>query len=222
MPYYIGEEDPKWEEYQAQSEAGWVDGRDPVSFFQYIEPSEANTTVLPFAETPGMEPEIPRQLAYLFPPRPRRGFFARLFGKQAASPAATSQPSPEQLVENFESREKAISAHALWKVSGMTAACRAAGVKRVFGSYEGGSDESFTHFLGAEGNDGRMIESDELRKAAQTVDFEELVRDAAAALMGRFDAGPMSLYGAVVIDFDVCTITDEKNADVVFDTVVFR
>jgi hypothetical protein len=221
MPYYVGAGEPEWDEYLAQSETDSFN--EPVSLFKYVEPWQAETTVLRFAEAPGAEPEAPQNTAYRQPPTPRRGFFARLFGKQAASVAETPQPSPEQLVENFRKKQEAACARALWKVSGMTAACRAAGVKRVFGSYDGGGDESFTHLHGAEMTDGRVIEPDELRKTAQAVDYDELVDDAVSALMGSFDAGEFVLRGAVIIDFDACTITDEKNADVVFgDKVVWR
>jgi hypothetical protein len=34
--------------------------------------------------------------------------------------------------------------------------------------------------------------------------------------MGTFDAGEFVVHGVLVIDFDACTITDEKNADVIF------
>jgi hypothetical protein len=34
--------------------------------------------------------------------------------------------------------------------------------------------------------------------------------------MGRFDAGEFMLRGALIIDFEACTITDEQNPDVVF------
>jgi hypothetical protein len=72
-------------------------------------------------------------------------------------------------------------------------------------------------------NDGRVIEPDELRKTAQAVDYDRLVDNAVSALMGAFDAGEFVLRGAVIIDFDACTITDEKNADVVFgEKVVWR
>ena len=98
----------------------------------------------------------------------------------------------------------------------MTAPCRAAGVKLVFGSYDGGNDESFTHLHGAAMNDGRMIEPEELRKISGAANYDGLVDDAVTALMGSFDAGPFFLRGAVIIDFDACTITDEKNAGVVF------
>jgi hypothetical protein len=87
------------------------------------------------------------------------------------------------------------------------------GVKRVFGRYDGGGDESFTHVLGIEMSDGGVIPA---APHDGTEDIAELVEDAAAALMGHFDVGSFVLYGVVIIDFDACTITDEKNADVVF------
>ncbi|HEY7302422.1 MAG TPA: hypothetical protein VH684_31380 [Xanthobacteraceae bacterium] len=221
MPYYVGAGDPEWDEYLAQSETDRIN--EPVSLFKYVEPWQAETTVLRFAEAPGAEPEVPQKTVYRRPSTPKRGFFARLLGKQPAPVAETPQPSPEQVVENWKKRQKAVCARALWKLSGMVAACRAAGVKRVFGSYDGGGDESFTHVHGAEMRDGRVIEPDELRKAAQAVDYDRLVDNAVSALMGTFDAGEFVLRGAVIIDFDACTITDEKNADVVFgDKVVWR
>jgi hypothetical protein len=125
-------------------------------------------------------------------------------------------------IEDFEKMQDALSAHALWKISGMTAKCRAVGVKRVFGSYDGGGDESFTHLHGVEMRDGRVIEPDVLRREAHGVEYNQLIDNAAAALMGEFDAGEFVLRGAVIIDFDACTITDEKNAEFVFgDKVVW-
>jgi hypothetical protein len=221
MPYYVGAGEPEWDEYLVRSETDSVD--QPVSLFKYVEPWEAQTTVLRFAQAPGAEPEVPQNIVHRRPSTPRRGFFARLLGKQAATVVETPQPSPQQLVEDFKKRQKAASAHALWKVSGIAAACRTGGVKRVFGSYDGGGDESFTHLHGAEMNDGRMIGPDELRETAQAVNCEELVNDAVSALMGRYDAGEFVLRGAVIIDLDACTITDEKNADIVFgDKVAWR
>src|SRR5262249_55401974 len=113
--------------------------------------------------------------------------------------------------ENDEKR----FAHALWKVSRLTATCRALGVKRVFGRYDGGGDESFAYFSGIEMSDGRMISKELLRNEAAGVPCDELVENAVAALMGNFSAGEFSLYGVVTIDFDACTITDEKNRYVV-------
>jgi hypothetical protein len=104
--------------------------------------------------------------------------------------------------------------HALWKVSGMTAACRAMGVKRVFGSYDGGGDESFTYVLGVEMSDGRVIPA---APDEETEDIAQLMENAVFALMDEsFGIGPVTLNGVVIIDFDACTITDEKDADVVF------
>jgi hypothetical protein len=112
--------------------------------------------------------------------------------------------------------DEADSAHALWKVSGLTAKCRALGVKRIFGSYDGGNDESFTSYHSIELSDSRLLTEELLRKLAEDVDCEQLVEDAVAALMGSYGAGPFVLHGAVVIDFEACTITDEKDVNVVF------
>jgi hypothetical protein len=185
MPYYIGEEMPEWDEYREWEDSGGR-GERPLSLFKYIDPSQAKTTVLPFPPTPGPEPEPPQDDGYL---------------------------------EEME----AVSAHALWKVSGQTAACRTLGVKRVFGSYDGGGDESFTHHQGVEMSDGRVIPTspalrtmaDLLHGEPRGVDYDELVENAVSALMGHYGEGPYTLQGVVIIDFDACTITDEKNADVV-------
>jgi hypothetical protein len=204
---------PEWDEYMEMEETH--NGEPPVSLFQYIEPPQANKTVLSFRDTPGPEPEIPQRAAYRPPPVRKRGFFARLFGQKEAM-AESPQLSTEQWLENFRIEEKAASAHALWKVSGLTATCRALGVKRVFGSYDGGGDESFTYYHGIEMSDGRMISEELLRKVAEDIDCHELVENAVSAIMGGFDAGEFKLYGAVIIDFDACTITDEKDAGIVF------
>ncbi len=114
--------------------------------------------------------------------------------------------------------------HALWKVSGMAATCRAMGVKRVFGSYDGGGDESFTHYQGVEMSDGRAIPASEtLRTMADLlhgeprgIDYDEMVENAVFALMDdSFGIGSLTLRGVLIIDLDACTITDEKSADVV-------
>jgi hypothetical protein len=187
MPYYVGEDMPEWEQYIEESEETGSSGP-PVSCFKYIEPWQADATVLQFPATPGLEPELPQRVAY----------------------------SPENWLENYRKAEKAAAAHALWKVSGLTATCRALGVKRVFGSYDGGGDESFTYYHGLETSDGRLITEELLRKIAKDIDCPALVEDAVSALMGTFDAGAFILHGAVIIDFEACTITDEKDAGVVF------
>ncbi len=216
MPYYIGEDMPEWGEYMERQEEEADCGEPPASLFKYIKPLQANRTVLRFPDTPGPEPEVPQRTAYSPPPLRKPGFFARLFGQRAVLVAAAPRLSTEQWLENFRMAEKAASAHALWKVSGLTATCRALGVKRVFGSYDGGGDESFTYYHGMEMRDGCAISEELLRKVAEDIDCRELVENAVCALMGSFDAGEFILHGAVVIDFDACTITDEKDAGVVF------
>ena len=44
----------------------------------------------------------------------------------------------------------------------------------------------------------------------------KVVEDAILGIMGRFDAGEFTLRGAVTIDFEICTITDEKDPAIVF------
>jgi len=189
MPYYLGAGEPEWDEYMEIIDD--LPGDPPTTMFKYVEPWLAKTTVLHFPETPGPRPE----------------------GKNAEP--ASQQLSPEQLIERWQKEQEAASELALWKVSSMTAKCRAAGVKRVFGGYDGGGDESFSHFRGIEMNDGRVISTFGEETAA--INGYELVGNAAFALLGRHDAGEFLLRGAVVIDFDACTITDEKDIDVVFD-----
>jgi hypothetical protein len=122
------------------------------------------------------------------------------------------------LLENFEKQQKYLSELALWKISGVTAKFRAAGVKRVFGRYDGGGDESFTHYRGIEMSDGRVISAAEsIGEKIGAQEIGQLIEDAASALLGSFDAGEFVVRGALAIDFEACTITDERNVDVVFD-----
>jgi hypothetical protein len=152
-------------------------------------------SVVPFPDTPGPEPEIPPRVPY----------------------------SPDTWLENYTKQQQAIAAHALWKVSGLTATCRALGVKRVYGSYDGGGDESFTHYHGVEMRDSRMLSEELLRKVAEDIDGDRLVEDAVTVLMGHYGAGEFLLRGALIIDFGACTITDEKDAGVVFgDKLAWR
>jgi hypothetical protein len=189
MPYYVAAGEPEWDEYMTTVE----DVPEPaISLFKYVEPWLARRTVLPFPETPGPRPEADN-----------------------ADPAP-KQPSPEQLFEKYQKEQKYLSELALWKVSGMTAECRAGGIKRVLGGYDGGGDESFTHVRGIEMIDGRTISAGSIGEEIKGIDCDQIVEDAAFALMGRFDAGEFVLHGAVVIDFDACTITDESDLDVVF------
>lgn len=219
MPYYYGADSPGWDEYLDQAEAEGID-IPSTSSFAYVEPWQAKTSVVPFPATPGVEPIIPAQPRYpvqIAQPPARQGFFSRLFGRPPAPVVSVPAATPEQLQDwhsNFLKREKATSEHALWKVSTVAARFRAAGVKRVFGSYDGGGDESFTHFHSVEMNDGRRVDYNGLERKG--LDYEALINEAASAIMGRFDAGEFVLRGALTIDFDACTITDEKDAAIVF------
>lgn len=191
MPYYVGAGDPQWDEYMEMVEDG--NAEQPISLFKYVEPWTAKTTVLQFPETPGPQPE-----------------------DKNADPDPQLPPA-QQWFARFESEQKFASDLAVWNLSSITAKCRASGVKRVFGSYDGGGDESFTHLRSIEMSDGRLIPAELIRGETTGIDCDQLIADAASALMGRhFDAGEFVLRGAVVIDFDACTITDERDVDIVF------
>jgi hypothetical protein len=125
---------------------------------------------------------------------------------------ATPGPEPQRLGGGAQFLEED-SGLALWEVSTLAETCRDLSVKRVFGSYDGGGDESFTHFQGVEMSDGRVLQAGS--SLDDEIDFDQLVEAAVSALMGGFDVGEFSLHGVVIIDVDACTITDEKNADVV-------
>ena len=189
MPYIISAGDPEWDEYLTIVED---DPEPPISLFQYAEPWTAKTAVLQFPETPGPRPEVRN------------------------ADAAPTQLSPEQLFEKFEKEQKYVSELALWKLSSMTAKCRASGITLVLGGYDGGGDESFTHLRSIEMGDGRVISVVSIPSGIRDIDYGQLIEHAAFALVGRHDAGEFVLRGAVVIDFDACTITDEKDIDLVF------
>jgi hypothetical protein len=214
MPYYFGEDMEEYDDYIDKIEAD-PDYEVPASQYIYVQPWQANAAVLSFPETPGPEPEMPRWPAYGQPAN-KFGFFARLFGQRADAAPETSQPAPEETLESYTKQQEAACAHELWKVSRWAARCRDLALKRVFGTYDGGGDESFTHFLGIEMRDGRVIHADLIGGEAKGVDCKQLVEDAVSALMGSYGAGGFELYGAVIIDFDACTVTDEKNIDIVF------
>jgi hypothetical protein len=94
---------------------------------------------------------------------------------------------------------------------------RAAGVTRVFGSYDGGGDESFTYFQFVEMKDGRRIDCKGLDdNGLSRNELEALIDQATMALMGSYGAGEFSLHGALTVDVDACTVTDEKDAATVF------
>jgi hypothetical protein len=129
---------------------------------------------------------------------------------------APQQLSPEQVFERFEKEQKLLSQLALWELSSITAKCRGDGIKRVFGGYDGGGDESFVHLRSVEMTDGRTISAKLISEEKRAINFAQLVERAAFAFLGRHDAGEFVMRGALVIDFDACTITDEKDVDVVF------
>jgi hypothetical protein len=177
MPYYFGEDMVGYTDHIDKLEDD--SGYEAPESFEYMDPWQANAAVLSFPETPGPEPRLPP-----WPPLSQpglKGFLARLFGRKAAP--ETAQLTPEEIDERRRKAEEAIFAYELWAVSGLATRCRGRGVKRVFDSYDGSSDESFTHLTGIEMRDGRVIPAGELGSQRKGVDCTQLVDAAVSALM---------------------------------------
>lgn len=229
MPYYFGEDKPGWEDYMQQQEAG--DFAKPLERFTYIEPWEAKASVLQFARTP--KPRAPvSPAATPGSPASRPGLLARLFGAKAPPGSTPETPTvgSQAWFENFRLSQKREAQEALERVAEWAAAFRAVGVRRVLMHYDGGNDEGFVHFDAFEMADGRRLAwkddgaSEVARRAAEaaghTADVSvfqdyghlDILLDAAIAFLGPgFGTGPYEMFGAITIDCEACTLTDETD-----------
>jgi hypothetical protein len=212
MPYYFGADSPGWDEYEQRLEAE-TSARGPLDRFTYVEPWEAKTSLLHFSRTPRTASE-----------------------RDAADQRAIRRPgtiengSPEEWVANYHAEQKREAEEALESVAIWAAAFRAAGVRRVLIRYDGGNDEGFTHFEALELADGSRLTRQDARardvvRAAieatgdklQTNEFEkygylEILADAVVAFLGPgFGTGEYEMFGAITVDCEACTITDEKD-----------
>jgi hypothetical protein len=122
--------------------------------------------------------------------------------------------NPTNWSDYFSKDQAYRSRTALNRLAVLAAKCREADVTHVIGSYQGGNDEGFTHFHAVILKDGRRIEQP--GDLPVGIDFDEFVDNAVTALMGNWGAGAYELYGAVTIDIDARTISDEKDRDTVF------
>jgi hypothetical protein len=229
MPYYFGEDSPGWDEYMERLEVESL-ARGPLDRFAYVEPWEAKTSVLHFSRTPRTASE--RSAADQGAVR-RPGIIARIFGSK---PPEVLKPRPEiefgspEWLANYHAEQKRKTEEALERVAVWAAAFRAAGVRRVLIRYDGGNDEGFTHFEAFEMADGRRLTrrdagaSTVVRTAIQATGdkpdtsgfkkygYLEILDDAAVALLGPgFGTGPFEMFGAITVDCEACTITDEKD-----------
>ena len=133
-------------------------------------------------------------------------------------------------MDNYHAEQKRKAEEALERVAVWAAAFRAAGVRKVLMRYDGGNDEGFTHFEALEMADGSRLTRqdvatrDFVRAAIEATgdkvyldDFEkhgylDILDDAAVAFLGPgFGTGSYELFGAITIDCEGCTITDEKD-----------
>jgi hypothetical protein len=207
---------PAWRSYQDRIEKELLENPSrslspPLTLFEYVAPWRAKATVLRFPETPGPRPASRPAPLLLAGPARTPGVMARLFGRAAPAVAA-----PERARARRDDAAEATAALALWEVASVAAHCRRLGYVRAFGRYDGDGDGQFTSCEAIVARDGARLEGPALRPDSAGVDGGRLVEQAVAALMGRFDAGPFLLRGAVGIDFDACTITDEQDPDIVF------
>jgi hypothetical protein len=226
MPYYFGEGDPGWEAYIEESEGRFLADLPavrPLDNFKFVDPWQAKTTILKFPKVPGSPPEpiyiagfrkVPTKQSARKP-----GWLGRLFGSRSAPvPPPEWEPTgtlsePEQFALEWEKQEKSINANAIYNVSKHAQTLRELGVKRFFARYDGGNDEDFVHFIGVEMTNGQKLARDE----AKFPSVEAIANSAVTALMGGgFGTGPFEVFGAITIDCEACTITDEKDTNLVF------
>ncbi len=241
MPYYFGEGEPGWDEYMERLEAENL-AHGPLDRFTYVEPWEGKGSVLRFSRTPrtASESKAPTDES----PVRRPSIMTRLFGSKAPQASKAPQESKQaaeieigspEWMENFQAEQKRKAEEALERVAVWAAAFRAAGVRKVLMRYDGGNDEGFTHFEALEMADGRRLTRqdptarDVIRAAIKakgdkvdTDGFEkygdlDILDDAAVAFLGPgFGTGTYEMFGAITIDCEGCTITDEKDPNRAF------
>jgi hypothetical protein len=231
MPYYFGEDSAGWDEYLERQEAENL-AHGPLDRFTYLEPWEAKASILRFSRTPRSERKA-AAAADAVPAR-RPGIIARIFGSKAPEglrPHAEIEIGSPEWMENYHAEQKRKAEEALERVAVWAAAFRAAGVRRVLMRYDGGNDEGFTHFEALEMADGRRLTRQDARVrdfvrapveatgggTADLDDFEkfgylDILDDAAVAFLGPgFGTGSYEMFGAITIDCEDCTLTDEKD-----------
>lgn len=237
MPYYFGEGDPGWDEYVEAVDTENL-ARAPDVRFVYVVPWQSDSVSVSFPRRPPPDAypaaaRSPQATAATAAPK-RPGILARIFGTGPAAPppgdaAAVEIGSPEWFAQ-YEQNQKRQAREAMLRVAVAAEAMRAHKVRRVFLRYDGGSDEGFTHFSGIELTDGRRLgAADAEARAAigaaeravyggghQSFDDTygdcEFLNEAAVVLLGPgFGTGPFEMFGAVTIDCEACTITDEQD-----------
>ena len=138
MPYYVGEGEPRWDEYMERLEAENL-AYGPLDCFTFVEVLEGRGYVLRFSRTPptASESKAPTDES----PVRRPSIMTRLFGSIA--PQASKAPqelkraaeieigSPEEQLENFQAELEREAEKALERVAVWAAVFRAVGVRRV-------------------------------------------------------------------------------------------
>lgn len=246
MPYYFGEDSPGWDDYMERAEAENLarPPRDRFIYMEPWEARTSvlrfpRTPPTP-QKTSDSQPATPQRAAVL---GRNRSLWERFFGARPQDHGAPRATTPERKIEigsdewiaNFHAEQKRKAEESLTRIAIAAAAFREAGVRRILLRYDGGNDEGFTHFEAFEMADARRLtrESREAQNvvaaAARTLGdgqatwaFKEighldLLDDAAIAFLGPgFGTGPYEMYGAITIDLEACTMTDESDASRAF------
>jgi hypothetical protein len=237
VPYYVGEDMPEWEAYFTNAED--VEPVFPPAAFKYIEPWAKDATVISFPTTPGPELDQP-----VYTPKNFSEYFAKdqayrsTLAVNAISTIAQAcrEAGITHVIGSYQggNDEGFTHFHAIHIKDGsrvkrpqrLSELCDVQTIKTLDladGRSVSSSDQTFwSHFWGHNElmvravtlADGRRIERPTTLPTG--IDFSELVENAVTALMGHWGAGSYELYGAVTIDIDARTISDEKDRDAVF------
>jgi hypothetical protein len=233
MPYYFGEDMPEWDAYFANAED--AEPVIPPDAFKYIEPWAKEATVISFPNVPGPELEEP-----VYTPTN----FHEYFQKDQAFRSTRALNQLSVLAEQCRTLgvkyvlgsyqggndEGFTHFHAVILIDGsrverptpLHKICDPQTIKSVEladgqqseapGTYLWGLNELLVRAINL--RDGRRIERPS--DLPTGIDFDELVDNAVTALMGNWGAGSYELYGAVTIDINAQTITDEEDRASVF------
>jgi hypothetical protein len=233
MPYYFGEDMPGWDGFIADEDGG--ETVIPPNVFKYVEPWAKETTVMAFPNVPGPElekPEYDRTNWNDFFSKDQAYRSTNALNGIAALSAKCREANVVQVIGSYQGGNdegfthfhgiilrdgrrimRPVRLHEICDVQTIKTAELADGRHIEFsGKYFYGADELLVRAVTL--RDGRRIERPSDLPVG--IDFDELVENAVTALMGSWGAGAYELYGAVTINIDARTITDEKDRDTVF------
>ncbi|MDX2203939.1 MAG: hypothetical protein NW223_14400 [Hyphomicrobiaceae bacterium] len=228
MPYYFGEGDPGWDDLD--------DGALKAADFRYLTPPDLGCGPDPVHFSVDARPPAAPPPPGAPPPT---SFWDRLLGRRRIPP-----------LEGWAQRQARERQRNAYSVALVTQAMRQAGIARAYCRYDGGNDEGFAwldHFVTTAGERRTaedladdLLQTDLVDKliAADAV-FQHtgskrrdhligaitdgLATECAVQLLGySYGTGPYYLYGAFVVDFAACTITDDPKAEPVVENISLK